>query len=471
MFSIEVAEYRNGVKIGSVSRDFQLKVIDCFEAFAPKILVMESDKKVAFRNNSILRLNQTDSACFTIQVTDPNFNQIVRLSGRTVNSPRKDFYFLPAEFRTRKSNDTLTFQFCLESCFETSDNRPIKLELIAEDESCPVPLTDTLTLFIYRSGAPNTPPQVSTSLLSPYVDAIPDKTIDFNVFGRDIDPDSIRLTAQGRGFSLDDYGFRFPAINGKGSLSQKFTWKPPCTLKISDTLAVDFKITDLRCNANTLNSLTTVYFVPRLSINNLPTVRISPSRDTIRVVLDATNPQAVEFDVIALDPDTTQLSLFGVGRGFSMGDVRMDFLNKIGTREVISPFSWTPDCSMLEGKSERLFTVDFVTEDKSCQVSRDTATVFVLIRDVISDAVLKITNVITPNQDGKNDCFLMNQLPPDNCIQQFEDLSIYNRWGNQVFFTRDRTQDWCPVDSTAGAYFYQIRYTKNSYKGYITLIK
>lgn len=471
VFSVTVNEYRKGENIGSVTRDFQIKVIDCFEALPPKILALENSRKETLKNNSIVRLSRTDSACFTIQVTDPNFNQLIRIKGRAANSQRKDFYLLPAEFRTRKSNDTLTFQFCLEECFETEDNRPIKIELIAEDESCPVPLTDTLTIFIFREKATNSPPVVSTSLPSVYVNAPPDQSLSFDVFGKDVDPDSILLSASGKGFELSKYGFVFPPKAGRGVVSQKFSWKPPCTLNVSDTLAVEFKLTDLRCDANGKTDVLTVYFIVQNPINNPPRVRTTSLSDTITVLLDATNPVTVLFDVIANDLDTAQLSLFGLGRNFSLGDFKMDFLNKLGTREITSPFAWTPDCSMLGGKSERLLAIDFISEDKSCSAARDTSTVYFLIKDVISDAALNLPNVITPNQDGKNDCFLASDLPPDNCIQRFEELAIYNRWGSRVFLSRDRNQNWCPAEAPAGTYFYQIRYSINSYKGTITLIK
>ncbi|WP_373515837.1 gliding motility-associated C-terminal domain-containing protein [Persicitalea sp.] len=471
VFSVTVSEYRNGEKIGSVTRDFQIKVIDCFEALPPKILALENSRKQSLNNNSIIRLARTDSACFTIQVTDPNFNQLIRIKGRAANSQRKDFYILPAEFRTRKSNDTLTFQFCLEDCFETEDNRPIKIELIAEDESCPVPLTDTLTIFIYREKAANSPPVVSTSLTNVYINAVPDQLLSFDVLGLDTDPDSILLSAQGKGFELTKYGFVFPPKAGRGSVLQKFSWKPPCTLNVSDTLAVEFRLTDLRCEANAQTDIITVYFVVQNPVNNPPRVRTTSISDTISVTLDTADPVSVLFDVIANDLDTTQLSLFGLGRGFSLGEMQMDFLDKLGAREISSSFAWIPDCGMLGGKSERLFAIDFISEDKSCLAARDTATVYLLIKDVASDAVLNLPNVLTPNQDGKNDCFLASDLPPDNCIQRFEEMAIYNRWGNRVFLSRDRSQNWCPTEVPSGTYFYQIRYSSASYKGTISLIK
>jgi hypothetical protein len=471
VFSVLVTEYRNGQRIGSVTRDFQLKVIECFEAYSPRIVVVENANKVPLKNNSVVRLTQSDSACFTIKVTDPNFNQLIRIKGRAVNSPRTDFFLLPAQFRTRKSNDTLSFHLCLDDCFVTDDNRPIQLDLIAEDESCPVPLTDTLHLLIYRQGPPNAPPVVSTSLSQPVVLAYPDQLLKFDVFGFDSDPDSILLSAAGVGFPLAKYGFRFPPARGKATLSQTFSWSPPCSLSIADTLAVDFRITDLRCGSGALEATTRVYFVVQNPVNNLPTVHTTLSLDTIVVILNPALPTQIGFDVVANDLDTTQLSLFGLGRDFDLGEANMDFLNRVGVREVTSAFSWVPDCRLLNGKSERLFTLDFISEDKSCEAARDTSTVFILIKDQISESFLKLPNVVTANHDGKNDCFGIQSLAQDNCDEKFEELLIYNRWGGIVYRTTDRAQDWCPIEEAAGTYFYQIRYTIHQYKGTISLLK
>ncbi len=470
VFSVLVTEFRNGEKIGSVTRDFQLKVIECFESFPPKIIVVENANRVPLKNNSVVRLTQSDSACFTVKVTDRNFNQLIRVKGRVVNSPRNDFFLLPSQFRTRKSNDTLSFQFCLDECFVTDANRPIRLDIIAEDESCPVPLTDTLHLIIYRQGTPNATPMVATSLPHPVVLAYPGQMLMFDVLGKDTDPDSILLGASGVGFPLEKYGFRFPVVRGKGTVTQKFVWNPPCNLPASDTIAVDFRIEDLRCGSNALSNSIRVFFVVQNALNNLPTVRTSLPRDTVVIILNPAVPEPILFDVIARDLDTTQLSLFGLGRGFTLGEAGMDFLNRVGINEVTSPFAWVPDCRLLNGKSERLFTLDFITEDKSCQVARDTSTIFILIKDVVSESVVKLPNVITPNLDGKNDCFDIQNLPQNNCNEQFEELTIYNRWGKLVFRTTDRTQNWCPLEDAAGTYFYEVRYSLHRYKGAISLI-
>ncbi len=73
----------------------------------------------------------------------------------------------------------------------------------------------------------------------------------------------------------------------------------------------------------------------------------------------------------------------------------------------------------------------------------------------------ELPNVFTPNGDGMNDTFI--PLPPaeviDNYIDHIE-LSIYSRWGNQVFETTDPHINWDAKSSqtdkkvTSGVYYY-----------------
>lgn len=59
-------------------------------------------------------------------------------------------------------------------------------------------------------------------------------------------------------------------------------------------------------------------------------------------------------------------------------------------------------------------------------------------------------NVITPNGDGQNDVLIFQGL------QQFSgsSLSVYNRWGIEVYQNDNYQNDWSPTDLTDGTYFY-----------------
>ena len=158
------------------------------------------------------------------------------------------------------------------------------------------------------------------------------------------------------------------------------------------------------------------------------------------------------------------------GRGFSISNAGMRFDDKTGVRTVTSPYTWSPDCSMLDGQSEKTFLIDFITQDKSCAAASDTTTVSVLVRDNSSDVNPEFPNVITPNGDGKNDCFTLENLPEDNCAIQFKDITIFNRWGKQVYYSKVR-KNWCPSDISQGYYYYVVAFTNKSYKGGLTILK
>jgi gliding motility-associated-like protein len=93
------------------------------------------------------------------------------------------------------------------------------------------------------------------------------------------------------------------------------------------------------------------------------------------------------------------------------------------------------------------------------------------------DFLFYIPNAFTPNDDGVNDTFTGKGI----FIKDFE-MSIYDRWGELIFFTDDISKPW---DGTANhgteiaqqdVYVYSIKVTdinnqKHSYKGIVTLVR
>ena len=84
---------------------------------------------------------------------------------------------------------------------------------------------------------------------------------------------------------------------------------------------------------------------------------------------------------------------------------------------------------------------------------------------------LYIPNVFTPNNDGRNDTFIIPNLSfyPDN------ELTIFNRWGNVVYRKKDYQSEWTAPGLNEGTYFYILKVNSNNksdiYKGYITLLR
>jgi len=102
---------------------------------------------------------------------------------------------------------------------------------------------------------------------------------------------------------------------------------------------------------------------------------------------------------------------------------------------------------------------------------------------VITDLTVKLTgtvtipNVFTPNNDGKNDFFYLEQL---DCIETFN-INIYNRWGIKIFESDKVTVDWDGRVSSGmaakdGVYYYILKIKTTDGKevektGFITLLR
>ncbi|MCF2446482.1 gliding motility-associated C-terminal domain-containing protein [Dyadobacter sp. CY345] len=357
VFAVQVDEFRNGIKIGTLIRDFQLRVVDCPKMDKPEILFKEKGKSTFYSSNQIVTIGKDDPNCFEVMVTDPSINELLQVSGRAIDQTQNYFSILPAQYRTTVANDTMRFQVCLDACFVTDDNRPIRIELIVQDESCPVPLTDTLVIYIRREGSENIPPVVTTSLST-------------------------------------------------SSLSYELS-----------------------------------------------------------------SSEGIIFEVTAIDPDTSSITLNAKGRGFDLADVGMLFGSKSGIGQLSSQFSWNPDCRIMNGDTSQTFTVDFITQDKACLAASDTTSVVLKLSDNSGKAVIDLPNVITPNGDGKNDCLIFDEISEGSCNDLFKDITIFNRWGKQVYYSKNKNQNWCPNAISAGYYFYVVQYTQKSFKGGLTVLK
>ena len=121
---------------------------------------------------------------------------------------------------------------------------------------------------------------------------------------------------------------------------------------------------------------------------------------------------------------------------------------------------------------------DFDPHDIVLYVSNDIGCVDTAGYSTIPPAVLYIPNSFSPNGDGKNDTFGAYGSE----IKEFE-MRIYNRWGQQVFFTDDINNHWRGEGVSnddyfveTGSYVYIIkgRGTQNerfSYMGSLTVVR
>ncbi|NGM60288.1 T9SS type B sorting domain-containing protein [Sphingobacterium sp. SGG-5] len=91
------------------------------------------------------------------------------------------------------------------------------------------------------------------------------------------------------------------------------------------------------------------------------------------------------------------------------------------------------------------------------------------VRITVMPRELKIPNIITPNDDGDNDRFVIFGAEAYDRVE----LLIVNRWGNEVYKNMDYKDTWAGEGLNEGTYYYIIRGHKGTdirlFKGYVMI--
>jgi gliding motility-associated-like protein len=472
VFCIMIEEFRNNKKIGFVRREFQLKVVDCTPNDPPVALFREIGKKIFYKEGETIRVAKDQAKCFEFLFTDPDVGQRLTITSKALNFDDKAVQITPAVVQVKSKTDTLKSQICLEKCVESRTGLPQIFEVIVTDEACPQGLTDTLRVRMVIEPLNNNKPKATTTLPTKTIAVVQENTLAFNVLGTDTDNDDIILEARPRGFQLAAVGMSFVNSTGTGAINQPFSWKTTCTTLTNRDYVIDFIVTDISCNRQTKDTITiTIRATPK--VNRAPDLTSSLPTNTITVSPPTDKYRGVSFDVFSDDLDKDPLTLTAQGRGFTLSKYQMKFTDKAGAPKLSSKFEWLLECKTIAELSGKTLTVDFFTEDASCAPKRDTLTVVFKIQDLPGSGTLpdQVPNVITPNGDGKNDCFMVENLTTSLCGPQFERVVIANRWGKRVFESEFRDFQWCGDGLAGGQYFYTIFFSDRNYKGILNVLR
>lgn len=103
----------------------------------------------------------------------------------------------------------------------------------------------------------------------------------------------------------------------------------------------------------------------------------------------------------------------------------------------------------------------WVTVQNGCSMASDTITV---LKPEFTRFF--IPNVITPNDDAKNDFFIIDQQLVGSSV------SVYNRWGRRVYESDNYQNDWDGKDLPGGIYYYFITNScAENQKGYLSILR
>ena len=591
VFSVLVKEFRDGVQIGAVQRDFQMLVLDgCLPPDPPNAVIQLPGDDTLYEEEAFVAYTVSEEKCFDFLVGNigPDENVTVRVRPVNFRGNVNGFTF----DQTRIGPDSLMYKICVPECPLRRDE-PYIIDLIAADDACPLPQTDTVTLTVEVEPPPNalpvfrefpesrfaittdedsffsrtiigddadlddmvvsilgigfdpamtgislvteeseagtitarldwdtdclvydfsetnkfelavilddldfcsdpgdtlwldmtvnlpfnSDPEVTADFASPSIILPPDEVLNFNSVATDLDGDEMNFRLLGDGFDPEDLGVVFEDKTGFGTLSSDFTWEPDCTnIDFSDGTTFTFYLIADDFDKCQVKNFDTLAFNVSIDpgFNNKPEFTTVNEQD-LRV------NETIRIDVSAADLDAEDLLTVDLLPGFlTPPGQEFVFSPGQGFGSAVGVIEWTPPCELLgETFDSRDFRVFLLASDNDCPIPKyDTIQVDFTVSNLpVAFDVFEPPNVFTPNNDGRNDVFVLSgnedvryNLPVDNCQEQFQYMTVVDRSGREVFHTEDRDFVWDGIGNSAGVYFYFIKYTTREFRGSVTLI-
>ncbi|GAB3244780.1 hypothetical protein GCM10027346_42740 [Hymenobacter seoulensis] len=342
VFAIKCSEYRQGVKLGEVRRDFQLKVLNCPPNQTPDLtLRLPNQRQDYVPGQQVFTLAPGADRCVRLRLTDPDPNSQLSLSLHPVNftgGPLPTFSLTQGVVRTPGRPDTLVSQLCFPTCLDTK-GKVYLLDVIVADNGCSLPRRDTVQLAFTASPPPNAAPQLSTTAPQPLT-ARPGELVTFDVLAIDADQDELTLQLQGMGIDPLALGAQFTITRvGPGQLRGRLSWRVPCPPAGQSRYELAFTTTAAPCGLPQTSRL----LVPIvLDLRNTPPV--------LTVTAEATRPllvrpgQLVRLPVRGIDADLDAVRLALSGQGFAAAEVgaSLSFIGENGL--ATGTFTWLVPC-------------------------------------------------------------------------------------------------------------------------------
>lgn len=162
---------------------------------------------------------------------------------------------------------------------------------------------------------------------------------------------------------------------------------------------------------------------------------------------------------------------------YGIGAVNMDLVANDG---ILTQTDWNirflndvPSGSLKEGAVRGTYDWEFPSNfsgigqfdyeicNAICPDFCDTAKVFFEVRENLDTTTL-VSNAITPNGDGVNDFFIIDQLRDNPQDYENTELMVFNRWGNIVYHVIPYLNDWngkndAGEDLPEGTYYYVLK--------------
>jgi len=411
VFAVKIDQYRNSKKIGESRRDFQMLVVDaCPQAEPPQITGKKlTDASFTYDNKMSLSFanNVPDGdRCIQVRVSDPdasklenNFTEKVSIRAVSLNFKRNVNEILPTINSATLTKDISTqdFTICFPQC-PYFEGGPYQIGIIAYDDACSLPLSDTLKIEVTVQPPANAEPY----FVKP-IDLVTSVTLneggfyesDFEI--RDDDNDELIVSITNDGFILADAGFTVqidePRVNGiaKG----KIKWEAYCDI-FDFTNRTYFEVNILANDKNTCDTgepvTATFKFNVILPGNAAPVIdtdlTIDPQERTVLNIERRIN-ESLSFTVTGKDIIDNDFIMLDVKQRDLFNSLGISFPSVSGNGQVSSLFDWNIACANLDLKVRDSYVFQFLVLDNAnkCRLYKaDTVDVYVKILPPLNTA-------------------------------------------------------------------------------------
>lgn len=518
LFTVQCEEYRNGVLIGVVRRDFQLPVVDCSRNTPPPAAVLADGKSTA-------EVNWCGTKPLVLSVEkNPAWAYQWQKDGANIRGSTTD------TLRVAESGIYTVVKSQAKVCANDTVSQAVKVTVsttsaVALSVSKPGPYCTGDTITIQADGQPGTRYQwrrdgraiageqatlrvyqsgtyrVLTTSSESVCDGLDSVQLTLNArpaaqisaAATKLCPDSsVQLTAgtaSGNSYSWQLDGIKLTATDGQlmarqaGVYQVTVTAPTGCTaisnrytLGQFDSPAVQFDSIASVCITNpALIALRGqpaggIYAGVGVRNDSFDPAVAGVGRHELRYTItsaDGCRASQGRWAVVSGGPTLTGQTTYGITKGSTVQLVTQ-------SDEAIRQYAWSPPTALSRADvASPEASPDETTPYQltAVSVSGCVATFAVLVE--VSEP-LYIPSAFSPNADGMNDSWI---IPNINAFPQAE-VSIYSRWGELVFFSKGYTQPW---DGTykqetvrTGVYTYQIK-TGNgglntTYRGQLSVI-
>jgi hypothetical protein len=475
VFSVLCQEYRNGVKIGEIRREMQIFVKDCPNNPPPQIIAIQPLTGLRLQNLDTLYFESgLRGDCRQVKITYELPNQLVRFRYRPISQNTPSFLSKDTTFSIVNPTDSVPIRICIPACGNASTDNPWKILLTASDQVCGKLTTDSLTLnLVVKPEKSKAPILKSTTFIQDTIRIVQTEKFIIPLEGIQEQGANLQISgtltgADGIEIPWQQNGIRLPFSAGTGQTNASFEWPEICFLPDHQPLKLTCILRSQFCQEVLFDTLIRYIYIQAKKLDVRIESSLNPeyaSKNPILLMLDE-NQKALDFTLTGRASENRMVNLK------SEGDLKSIpgyfFEEKSGEGKIDSPFRFATNCSTPAGP----FRLTFQSISKFCNVDYSDSISYIVNYKPDSDSVGLLPNLLTLNNDDKNDVFsLATAFPKNNCKQTFKFIKVVNRWGKEVFYSEDIGFQWKPQNVEPGIYFVYLEFSSRKHKDWLFLVR